>query len=117
MSNGILRFVQISMKHLLYCRARNYGEGFLCVNSTSTKFCQNKTLKWVDCVAQSIRFLTTYECLTANQGVTHFILAWSHTFVEIDHETISAVILLHSAYLFKKGCCQLQVKVCAQSTG
>ena len=29
----------------------------------------------------------------------------SHTFVEIDHEIISTVILLPSADLFKKGCC------------
>ena len=69
------------------------------------------------CVAESIRFLTTYACLTANQGVANFILAWSHSFVENDHETISEVILLHSADSFQKGCCQLQVKVCAQSTG
>ena len=31
----------------------------------------------------------------------------SHTFVEIDHEIISTVILLTSADSFKKGCCQL----------
>ena len=37
--------------------------------------------------------------------------------VEIDHEIISTVILLPSADLFKKGCCQLQAKVCAQITG
>ena len=41
----------------------------------------------------------------------------SHTFVEIDHEIISTVILLPSADLFKKGCCQLQAKVCARITG
>ena len=40
-----------------------------------------------------------------------------HTFVEIDHEIISTVILFPSADLFKKGCCQLQAKVCAQITG
>ena len=38
-------------------------------------------------------------------------------FVEIDHETISTIILLPSAESFKKGCCQLQAKVCARSTG
>ena len=31
-----------------------------------------------------------------------------HTFMEIDHEIISMVILLPSAESFKKGCCQLQ---------
>ena len=41
----------------------------------------------------------------------------SHTFVEIDHEMISTVILLSSADSFKKGCCQLQAKVCARITG
>ena len=41
----------------------------------------------------------------------------SHTFVEIDHEIISTVILLPSADLFKKGCCQLQAKVRARITG
>ena len=41
----------------------------------------------------------------------------SHTFVEIDHEIIATVILLPSAESFKKGCCQLQAKVCARSTG
>ena len=39
------------------------------------------------------------------------------TFVEIDHEMISTVILLPSADSFKKGCCQLQAKVCARITG
>ena len=36
----------------------------------------------------------------------------SHTFVEIDHKMISMVILLPSPDSFKKGCCQLQAKVC-----
>ena len=40
-----------------------------------------------------------------------------HTFVEIDHEIISTVILLPSADLFKKGCFPLQAKVCAQISG
>ena len=35
----------------------------------------------------------------------------------LDHEIISTVILLPSAVSFKKGCCQLQAKVCAQITG
>ena len=37
--------------------------------------------------------------------------------MEIDHEIISTVILLPSADSFKKGCCQLQAKVCARITG
>ena len=58
-------------------------------------------------------------CLTADPGVASSIPARSHAFVEIDHAIISMVILLPSAdsIWFKKGCCQLQMKVCAQSTG
>ena len=44
-------------------------------------------------------------------------LARSHTFVEIDHEIISTVLLLPSADSFKKGKCKLQVKVCPRNTG
>ena len=69
------------------------------------------------CVAQSVTCLATDACLTADPGVAGSILVRSHTFVEIDHETISTVILLPSADSFKKGCCQLQAKVCARITG
>ena len=57
--------------------------------------------------------------LTINSfpGVASSTPARSHTFVEIDHEIISMVILLPSADSFKKGCCQLQAKVCVQITG
>ena len=68
-------------------------------------------------VAQSVTCLATDASLTADPGVVSSIPARSHTFVEIDHEIISTVILLPSAELFKKGCCQLQAKVCARSTG
>ena len=67
-------------------------------------------------VAQSVTCLATDACLTADPGVASSIPARSHTFVEIDHEIISTFILLPSADLFKKGCCQLQAKVCAQIT-
>ena len=49
------------------------------------------------CVAQSVTCLATDACLTADQGVASSIPARSHTFVEIDHEMISTVILLPSA--------------------
>ena len=64
---------------------------------------------------QSVTCLATDASLTANPGVASSIPARSHTFVKIDHEIISTVILLPSAESFKKGCCQLQVKVCARS--
>ena len=64
-------------------------------------------------VAQSVTCLAADACLTADPGVASLIPARSHTFVEIDHEIISTIILLPSADSFKKGCCQLQAKVCA----
>ena len=66
---------------------------------------------------QSVTCLATDACLAAIPGVASSIPARSHTFVEIDHEIISTVILCPSADSFKKGCCQLQAKVCAQITG
>ena len=54
-------------------------------------------------VAQSVTCLATDACLTAGPGVASSIPVWSHTFVDAD--------------LFKKGCCQLQAKVCARITG
>ena len=63
-------------------------------------------------IAQSVTCLATDACLTADPGVASSIPVRSHTFVEIDHEIISTVILLPSAESFKKGCCQLQAKVC-----
>ena len=68
-------------------------------------------------MAQSVTCLATDGSLTADPEVVNWIPARSHTFVEIDHEMISTVILLPSIESFKKGCCQLQAKVCAQSTG
>ena len=64
-------------------------------------------------LALSVTCLATDASLTADPGVASSIPAWSHTFVEIDHEIISAVIRLSSAESFKKGCCQLQAEVCA----
>ena len=45
-------------------------------------------------VAQSVMCLATDACLTADPGVASSIPARSHTFVEIDHEIFSRVILL-----------------------
>ena len=67
-------------------------------------------------VAQSVTCLATDACLTADPGVASSIPARYHTFVDIDHEIISTVTLLPSADLFKKGCCQLQAKLCPQIT-
>ena len=52
-------------------------------------------------VAQSVICLTTDACQTADPGVVNSIPVQSHSFVAIDHEIISTVILLPSAYSFK----------------
>ena len=67
-------------------------------------------------VVQSVTCLAT-DVTNCRSRVANLILARSHTFVEIDHEIISTVILLLSADSFRKGCCHLQVKVCARITG
>ena len=61
-------------------------------------------------IAQSLAFLATDGCLTADPGVDPCP-------VPFFREIISTVILLPSADSFKKGCCQLQSKVCARITG
>ena len=58
-------------------------------------------------IAQWVTCLATDASLTAEPGVASLILGGSHTFVEIDHEIISTVILLPSAESFKKGCNRL----------
>ena len=55
--------------------------------------------------------------MTADPGVMSSIPDRSLTFVEIDREITYTVLILPSAESFKKGCCQLQAKVCAQITG
>ena len=49
---------------------------------------------WPGRVAQSVTCLPTDACLTADPGVASSIPVRPHTFVEIDHEMISTVILL-----------------------
>ena len=78
---------------------------------------QERSTRFIGRVAQSVTCLATDACLTADSGVASSIPVRSHTFVEIDHEMISTVILHPSADSFKKGCCQLQAKVCARITG
>ena len=51
---------------------------------------------------QSVTCLATDACLTADPGVASSIPAWYHTFVEIDHEIISTVILLPSANFYSR---------------
>ena len=67
----------------------------------------------LDRVAQSVMCLETDASLTAEPGVASLIPTGSNSFVEIDHEMISMVILFPYGKSFKKGCCRLQAKVCA----
>ena len=48
------------------------------------------------CIGQSVRCLTVDACMTADPGVGSSIPARSNTFVEIDLEIISTVIILPS---------------------
>ena len=84
-------------------------------HDTHTQTCKQGTK--IGCVPQSVTCLATDARLAADPGDGSLIPARPHTFVEIDHEMISTVILLPSADSFKKDCCQLQAKVCARSSG
>ena len=44
-------------------------------------------------IAQSVACLAADTCLTVDPGVASSILAWFHTFMKIEHEIISMVIL------------------------
>ena len=98
-----------------YTHALGTSQGSMQKDGTEIPYCTNlsKTLM-PGRVAQSVTCLVTDAKLTADPGVASSIPARCHTFVEIDHEIISTVILLSSAESFMKGCCQLQAKVCAQ---
>ena len=59
-----------------------------------------------------------YRCESDCRSRGHkFDTVRSNTFVEIDHEIVSSVLLLRLAQSFKKGCCKLQAKVYTRSTG
>ena len=49
--------------------------------------------KGLGCVAQRVTCLATDVCLTADSGVMSMFPARSHTFMEIEHEIVSRVIL------------------------
>ena len=96
--------------------SNNPSSGDINSSNLSCFICTVIALFHLHCT-QLVTCLATDASLTADPGVASSIPARSHTFVEIDHEIISTVILLPSAESFKKGCCQLQAKVCARSTG
>ena len=62
---------------------------------TLQRYFTGRIVQWVTCLA-------TDASLTADPGVPSLIPAWSHTFIEIDREIISTVILLPAAESFKK---------------
>ena len=45
-------------------------------------------------LAQSVTYLAADTCLTSDPVVARSIQVWSHTFVVIDHEIVSMLILL-----------------------
>ena len=68
-------------------------------------------------VAQSVTCLATDACLTADPGVASSIPVRSHTFVEIDQEMISTVILLlpliHSRRVVVSMCTNYWLTACS----
>ena len=96
---------QFPLHHVIYAStkfevATSYGLG----EDTITRRMDDGPILVPGLVAQSVTCLPTDACLTADPGVASSIPPRYHTFVEIDHEIISTVILLPSADLFKKGC-------------
>ena len=87
-------FVQRLQIFLLSQRSRSYVYEIRLLTSNAGR------------VAQTETYLATDANLTADPRVASSTLAWSHTFVEIEHEILSMVILLPSAESFKKVCCQ-----------
>ena len=53
-------------------------------------------------IAQSVTCLAIDACMTADPGVASLIPVRSHSFVEIDHEMISTIIVLPFTDSFKK---------------
>ena len=92
---------------------RQYGDSEIAkiIPFTHQRWPFTKQPSWPGRIAQWV------TCLATVLVVPSSIPVRSHAFVEIDHELISMIILLPSADSFKKGCCQLQAKVCAQITG
>ena len=91
---------------------------FIIVNYMRPYIKINKPLVDYTRLHSAVGNVSGYRCESdCKYRVASLIPTRSHTFVEIDHKTISTDILLPSAESFKRGCCQLQAKVCAQSTG
>ena len=61
-------------------------------------------IKLPGCVVQSVTCLATDACLTEDPVVASSIPVRSQTFVEIDHEMISTVILFACSSLPRKKC-------------
>ena len=119
-----------SHKHFISVRNLHW----LCLNSVNFvhfTLCHSVVGSYLECILTNPCWILYKERIGSETYVQLFLLpkknrgtsvassipARYHTFVEIEHEIISTVILLPSADLFKKGCCQLQAKVCAQITG
>ena len=78
-------------------RITQYFDQFLLYYLTTTPLKIDTPTNRPSRVVQSVTCLATDACLTADPGVAGLIPAHSQTFVDIDHEIISTVILLLSA--------------------
>ena len=87
--------------NLKLCLPTNFNLPFLTIIRT----------KWL---SSAVGNVSDYLCESDCRSRGHkFDPGHSNTFLEIDHEIVSSVILLGLAELFKKDFCQLQAKVCA----
>ena len=69
------------------------------------------TITHTTCLRSAVGNVSGYRCESDCRSRSHkFDTVHSNTFVEIDHEIVSSVLLLRLAQSFKKGCCQLQAK-------
>ena len=85
---------------ICYCpipKPLHYSGRYCPIATHIRDYISNNLISFPGRVAQLVTCLATDVCLTAIPGVASSIPARSHTFVEIDHEIISTVILLPSA--------------------
>ena len=102
----------LSLLLLLYfVHARSEGSG---ETVQIVQICPEPSLLTYAMPRSTVRKVSGYRCESdCRSRDREFDPSLFPSFVEIDHEIISTIINLPSA----EGCCQLQAKVCAGSTG
>ena len=110
---------------LVICRLQLYSRSIQnsFLNATIFHRLRYNGLEWVNrcpklwhLTATSAASIHIVSLLSLSNSLNAPILGRSHTFVEVDNEILSTVILIPSSDLFMNDCCQLQAKVYARST-